>query len=452
MSGVPLDFNDHRSTHRDARKRVRTNGSAPAEDVPQDKSAASDPFLRTDEGNLKPLLANALAAFRSAPEWKGVLAYDEFSLNIVSQRPAPWQKSRDVGQNWGEYEATLSTEWLQRYGISITTPTTEEAIRAVAKENKFHPIKDYLNGLAWDGSPRLDTWLTKYLGAADSPFIRAVGPAWLISGCARIFEPGCQADYCLLLQGKQGSKKSSALRILARKDAYFTDHVSDIGSKDSKIELRKWIIELSELAPMRRGENEKHKNFLTCRVDKFRPPYGRLTESFERICIFAASVNDDTPFTDPTGSRRYWPVSTEAIDLQELERDCDQLWAEAHARYRKGEIWWLSDELNKLAAQEQEERYAPGLWDDEILPWLESPVQRQERDGAHGELLPVHPFDSAPGQVTVGDVLVHCIGKPTGHRNQSDWNSVARFLQHIGWKRQQLRVGAVRKWFYVRPE
>jgi predicted P-loop ATPase len=400
----------------------------------------------------KSLLANALALLRESPEWAGVLAYNEFTLYVTTKKPAPWQKV--PGGNWSDYDDTRTTEWLQRHEVPIAnTALTAEAVQCVAKDNSFHPVRDYFNGLTWDQAPRLTDWLSKYLGAFDSEFLRAIGPRWMISGVARIFEPGCQADHVLLLEGPQGIRKSSALQTLAGAN-WFTDHISDLGSKDSRIELHgKLIIEFSELAAARRGETERNKAFLTAREDNFRMPYARRSEAVPRSCVFAATTNDATPFVDATGNRRFWPVRCGSIDVAGLKADRDQLWAEAVARYRAGEPWWLdTDALNQFARNEQDERFDPGVWDDVILGWVENPTQRETRDGFHGDLLPITPFDSEPGKVTITDVLLHCVGKDLDRLTQPDRNQVQRCLTHAGWTRKQIRSGPKRgKWFYIRP-
>jgi hypothetical protein len=403
--------------------------------------------LTAKDGSAKCLLANAITVLRESPEWQGVLAFNEFSLYVTTQKPAPWQKQ--AGANWTDYDDSRTTEWLQHHGVLVHTPVTAEAVQTVAKDNTFHPVRDYLSRLSWDRTPRLDHWLTTYLGAQDSPFIRAAGPRWMISAVARIFKPGCQADHTLLLEGTQGIRKSTALQTLAG-DEWFTDHISDLGSKDSRIELHgKWIIEFSELAAVRRGEVEKVKAFLTARVDHFRMPYGRRSEAVPRSCVFAASVNDATPFTDPTGSRRFWPVRCGTIRIEALRADRGQLWAEAYERYRTGEVWWLdSDELNEAARLEQDERYQPGVWDDEILDWLENPQARAVDRTQDGDIISL-PFDSSVGRVTIPDILIHVIRKPIDRWDQKDANQVSRCLTHAGWERKQVRVGNTRKWFYV---
>jgi predicted P-loop ATPase len=403
----------------------------------------------TKDGNTRSLLTNAIALLRESPEWTGVLAYDDFTLYVTTKNPAPWQESG--GRNWTDYDDSRATEWLQRHDVMVPTPVTAEAVQTVAKENRFHPVHDYLNGLHWDQISRLDNWLCEYLGVPPSPFVTAVGARWMISAVARVFKPGCQADYTLVLEGPQGIRKSTALQTLAGDD-WFTDHISDLGSKDSRIELHgKWIIEFSELATVRRGELERVKAFLTARIDHFRMPYGRRSEAVPRSCVFAASVNDETPFTDSTGNRRFWPVRCGTIDIGALQRDRDQLWAEAYHRFKAGQAWWLdTNALNEFATLEQDERYDEGIWDSVILDWIDEPTQRLDRGQSIS--VPIEPFDSDGTRVTVTDILVHAIGKPLDRLTQGDRLQVVRCLAHAGWKRKQDGSGSKRgKWFYVRP-
>ena len=404
-------------------------------------------LLAGKDGQTRSGLANAIALLRKSPEWDGVLGYNEFSLYVASRKPAPWQKAAG---NWTDFDDSRTTEWFAWNDVHVRTQVTAEAVHTVAKEHPFHPVRDYLNSVIWDGEPRIDQWLSHYLGCEDTPFARAIGQRWLISAVARIFRPGCQADYVLLLEGPQGIRKSTALQTLAGDD-WFTDHISDLGSKDSRIELHgKWIVEFSELATVRRGELDKVKAFLTARIDHFRMPYGRRGEAIPRSCVFAGTVNDQTPFTDPTGNRRFWPVRCGAVDIDALLHDRDLLWAEAYDRFKAGQAWWLETaELNQAATAEQDERYDPGVWDDVILDWVENPKQSYDR--AERTPIPLEPFDSEPGRVTVTDILLHAIRKPLDHLTHSDRNQVVRCLSHAGWKRKQIRLDSgQRKWFYVR--
>lgn len=411
-------------------------------------------YRQTRGAPLQPerLLANAMTALRHAPEWDSVFAFNEFSQKVVTHRPTPWEKQ--VGSRWADADDSLATEWLQREaGIFVGSNTVAEAVQTVARENGFHPVRNYLNSLVWDKVSRIGTWLIDYMGCTDSQFIRAVGSLWLISAIARVFQPGCQADHVLLLEGPQGIRKSSALRALVG-DEWFADHIADLGSKDSRLDLLgKWVIEMSELVSMRRAEIEKVKAFLTARTDHFRPPYGRRAVDVPRQNIFAASTNEEQPFVDSSGNRRFWPVRCGQIDADGIRRNRDQLWAEANYRFKQGEVWWLDTaELNLLAQQEQDERYEPGVWDDLILDWVEDP--RERKDLSNGVTISVIPWDgSEPGKVTITDILIHAIGKDKDRLTQADRNQVARCLTHDGWRLKQDRRGSTRgKWYYITSE
>jgi hypothetical protein len=172
----------------------------------------SKPMLSNMEGRILPVLANAIAAFRHAPEWGGVLAFNEFGLGTVVLKPAPW--GIVPKGEWTDHEDRLAAEWLQRQGILVSVDVAGQAVQTVARDHLFHPVRTYLDNLRWDGIERLDRWLTIFLGADDTDYCRAVGSRWLISAVARIFRPGAKADCCLILEGPQGIRKSTALRPL----------------------------------------------------------------------------------------------------------------------------------------------------------------------------------------------------------------------------------------------
>jgi predicted P-loop ATPase len=401
-------------------------------------------MLCNDKGAPRPLLANVITALRCSP-WTGVLAFNEFSLYVVTKKACPFEK--EVGSDWTDADDVLATDWMQHAGISVRENIVSAAVQVVAKENSFHPVRDYLNGLVWDQKPRIDGWLVDYLGCPDTPYVRAVGKCWLISGVARIYRPGCQVDHTLMLQGPQGIKKSTALRTLAG-DEWFTDHISDLQNKDSRLELRgKWIVEFAEMDRLRRAEAERIKSFLTTRVDSFRPPYGRRIESFPRESIFAASTNEDTPFTDPTGNRRFWPVECGEIDVDAIECSRDQLWAEARFEFERGTGWWLETKgLIDAATEEQESRYDAGVWSDAIALWVDNPKPRYGQDG-----VPLGPMSSTRDQVTITDVLVHGIGKPIDRLTQADKNQVGAVFASWRWRRRRIGERDQREYFYVRP-
>jgi len=397
---------------------------------------------QTDSGKPQSNLKNAIKLLRYHPAWNApeVLYYDEFSLQICTRNTPPWPKTPGP---WTDTDDIRAADWMQSLGVIVTPNTARDAVEAVARETTVHPVRQFLEALKWDGTPRVDKWLQNYLGAQDNPLNSAMGKAWLVSAVARIFRPGCQSDHCLSLEGPQGVGKSTALRTLCG-DKWFSDHVSDLASKDSRIELLgKWVIELSELGPVRRSDNERVKSFLTARFDFYRPPYGRRACQVPRQCVFAASFNDSAPFTDPTGNRRFWPVTCGRISLKKLERDRAQLWAEAYALFLAGAIWYLDTaELNKAVAEEQANRTQGDAWDSVVLDWCANPQTKTVTDV---------PLLSKAGQVTVTEILTHAIGKTVDKWDRTDEMRVSHILVKSGWSKKRIRINPREqgRYFYV---
>jgi|HubBroStandDraft_6_1064221.scaffolds.fasta_scaffold116307_1 predicted P-loop ATPase len=374
-------------------------------------------------------VANAIIALRHAPEWNGVLAFDQSAYGVVARLKPPFEKCLDAPFKWADHHDIQTAAWLQHQGISVNNIIAGQALQTVAMEHPFHPIRDYLNSLKWDGARRIDGWLTRYLGVEPSEYVSAIGPRFLIGAVARIFHPGGKNDTCPILEGEQGKLKSTAVRTLAG-DAFFSDDISELGSKDSVLQTRGvWIIELSELDSMSRADISRVKGFMTRQVDRIRPPYGRRVIDAPRECVFIGTTNRDVYLKDETGGRRFWPVRVGKIDIDSLGRDRDQLWAEAGMRFNAGESWWLdTKELSDLAAQEVQSRYEGDPWDEPIKKWIE------DRD-----------------DVSIPDVLEMCLAKPKGTWNQADQNRVARCLIAADWKRFRRREGGMNVWKY-RPK
>lgn len=409
--------------------RIDTRSGRRAAAAPKSSAESwRDLLLLNLNGTVKPVLANAITALRGAPEWAGVLAYNEFAHFTVLQKPPPWMKSEAaLPLDWCPNDDILATEWLHHQGIFVSVETTGQAVESVARERPFHPVRTYLKQLVWDGTARLQSWLADYLGVDPSPYAAAVGSRWMISAVVRVFEPGCKADCCLILEGEQGIRKSTALRALAQ--PWFTDEIADLGSKDAALQTRGvWVIEIAELDSMSRSDVGKIKAFMSRATDRFRPPYGKRPIESPRQCVFAGSVNHGTYLRDETGGRRFWPAECKApaIDVEALSEARDQLWAEATALYFDGKPWWLdSVELNRKAAEEQAERYEGDPWDELILAWA---ANRES--------------------VSIADVLGICLEKKKDMWTQWDRNRVARCLRANGWQRFNARSGGSREWRY----
>jgi predicted P-loop ATPase/phage/plasmid primase-like uncharacterized protein len=428
-----IDFNDVLQRNGDQAVRDLIAGAQVAD---TSSSAWRHGLLLNDEGEPRPILANAMHALRRAPEWDGVLWHDGFATVTVAREVPPWAAgSKDwTDTPWSDRDDYLVAEWLQRQEIMVPASVAGQAVETVARDRLFHPVREYLDGLVWDGLPRLDTWLVTYLGAVDTLYIRAIGARWLISAVARIYVPGCQADCALILEGPQGIRKSSALAVLAR--PWFTDRLSDLGSKDAAMETRGvWIIELAELDTMSRAEVGTIKAFMSRRQDRFRPPYGKRLVDLPRQCVFAGSINPEGGYLkDATGGRRFWPVVCGTIDLDALEHDRDQLWAEARDCFQRHEPWWLETrDLEALAAEQQAERYQGDAWDDPIRVYLDHETEWMEN--GYGEQRPFRRPRAEPlSDVSVAEVLEQALRIERGRWSQTDQNRVVRCLVSMGFK------------------
>ena len=395
-----------------------------------------DNLLKTEKGKLRPLYENAVTLFRENAEWEGVLGLNIFNHRLVNRRPVPGSFSKDPNPSyWTDHETLLAMGWLQRQGCFINSSSrVHEAITTVAHDpvNEFHPVRDYLRECRqkWDGQERLPYWLHMIFGAPDDEITRAFARCWLISAAARVMHSGIKADHVLALLGIQGTRKSSAIEILARDTEWYATVNCDLQGKDARLALHgKWIIELAELASVRKSQREQVKTFLSERIDHFRPPYGRVAEDFPRSCVFIATTNDYEFLNDPTGGRRFWPVECSKIDLDMLREIREQLWGEALAHYEQGEPWWLTDEEEKLARELQADHYEPGPRFEIIRDYVER----------------------GHGRVTIREIWETVLGIPRDRVSQRDMNEIADALKYLGWRRKQIRDKGKVQWWYVSP-
>jgi putative DNA primase/helicase len=324
---------------------------------------------------MKNTLGGVISALTHLPEWAGVLALDELEQRIVFRRGPPFEGG--AGRPLCDRDLDGIRYWFEEaHGVVLRKANVVDAVRIVASRSAFHPVRDYLRGLSWDGAPRASRWLEDFAAVvpkspAHADLVRTMAAKWLIGAVARAMRPGCKVDTMLILEGAQGIGKSRALRALAG-ERFFCDSAIDFGSKDAFQTIQGvWIYELAELDALLRRETSVVKAFLSRPSDRFRPPYGRMTEHVERSVVFAGTVNHGGYLRDPTGNRRFWVVRCEGpIDVAGLAALRDQLWAEAVQRYRAGESWHLSDADEALLGEEHEERREIDPWEETFAAWV----------------------------------------------------------------------------------
>lgn len=304
----------------------------------------------------------------------GLVRLNEMKGRFVVSAPRPWGDA--PSPYWTDADTTNLRAYVERrYGLTASKEHASDAIHTHALRNRFHPLRDWLESLAWDGVKRLDRWLIRYCGAVDTPYVREVARRFLISAVARIMRPGCKADCMLLLEGRQGVGKSLTVRTLAGDD-YYSDAVPNMDDSRHVGETVAgvWLLEFSEIVGLRRHEADAVKAFLSRSEDAFRPAYGRESVVVPRQFVTVGTVNRDgegTYLRDETGGRRFWPVTATACDIDALTTDRSQLWAEAVAGFRAGESWWIEDDaMRATAAEEVKARTVKNPWLDHVVGYL----------------------------------------------------------------------------------
>ena len=332
---------------------------------------------------------------------RDVVGFNEFSSELILLRPLPVSTQKHVvaergtPRPWADTDTTALQAFIQSEMIpGIGRDKVEAAIALHAQRNgRFHPVRDYLQGLIWDQHPRLRGLLANYFGVSEKgqpeDYISEVGLRWMVSAVARIIVPGCQVDHLLVLEGpNQGEGKSTALRILAGDDNFSDSLPHDLSHKDAKDHTRgKWIIELPELTQFKRNEIETLKAFITRREEIFRPSYGRYEIRSPRQCVFAGTTNESEYLVDVTGNRRFWGVAIGEINLDALKQDRDQLWAEATHLHRAGERWYLDKRFEQIAATEAAKRMSTDPWAVSIIALIENEYSLNGDELTPGEIL-----------------------------------------------------------------
>ncbi|MCL6100994.1 MAG: virulence-associated E family protein, partial [Bacteroidetes bacterium] len=318
-------------------------------------------FVDVDKkGNYKNTIDNMLIVLDNDPYLKKKLALNKFEQREVALGDLPWRKLGQKDFYLCDKDDSGIRHYLEKTYDLTGIQKVQDAVALTVHKNAFHPVKDYLSSLAWDGELRIETMLIDYLGAEDSDYVRAVTRKILVAAVARIFRPGCKFDYVLVLVGKQGKGKSTIIKKLGGN--WYSDSFTTVQGKEAFEQIQGvWLLEMAELAGLKKAEMETIKHFISKCEDRYRVAYGRRIENFPRQCVFFASTNDKDFLRDPTGNRRFWPVDIDETTpikniFEELDHyEVDQIWAEAVKLFNAGETLYLSAELEQLAFAKQTE-------------------------------------------------------------------------------------------------
>jgi hypothetical protein len=376
-------------------------------------------LIADKNGGPVPNMTNIKRVLCSEEGWRGTFAKSLFDDAVWLRRPDSRQLTDD--------DVLKVMEIMQSDLFpSIGVETVRHGVQAAAAGNTFHPVREYLESLQWDGVGRAAALFTIYFPCAseDPQYLRAVGEKFLIGAVARVMQPGCKVDTMPVIAGSQGQKKSSGLAALVG-DQWYGNDMPDMTQKDAKEWLRgKWMAEIGELSAMRGKDIEHIKNFLSTTSDSYRKSYGHVTQTYPRQTVFAGTVNGNEYLSDETGNRRFWPlqmIEGALVDVEGLARDRGQLWAEALHMYYSSTAWWFDEGESATLSAQQAAARSVDIDETRVVEWL----REQE------------------GPVTAGGVAARLFADAPGNKSLS--MRVARYLQAAGW-RPVRRVSGTKQW------
>jgi len=408
------------------------------EQVMREARKARDPdpgALRLDvdtDGRPRRTPSNAERVLMHDPAFDGA-----FRLNLLSDR-VEWNGIPLTD----EHVTEIGIQIDRQYQLVLDEKPLGRVIRLVSKAHAYHPVRDYLNGLEWDGVQRLATLLGDYFHAEPpegeravlgvSPLLEALGRRWMVSAVARAMQPGCKVDTVLILQGAQGQRKSSAFEALG--GAWFRNTKLEIDSKDVYQQVAGvWIYEIQEIDGMlTRKHAADLKSFVSSKVDSYRRPYAEHLHDQPRSMVFAGTTNQKKILLDPTGSRRFWPVSIRegaVVEYDRLVADRDQLWAEAVELYRMGVPWHLTADEDAALDGASEEYRTTDLWEEHVARILEDDPEMRA------------------GGFTTTDML-HKMQIPIERQGDVTTERIQRILQAAGYRTQRVRRGDLRPYVW----
>jgi len=404
--------------------------------------------LQMDERrkNFLPSPYNFGLIVRNDPALKGCARRDLFRGRDVVARDLPW-RPMDLDPYWTNSDDNGLIDYVsEHYSLTGKTALLDANDLAISQDC-YHPVRDYLNTVIWDGTPRLDTLLIDYLGAKDTELTRAMTRKHFTAAVARVMRPGSKYDYVLTLIGPEGIGKSSLIRTMGRGE-WFDDSLTSIEGKDGMEQIRgKWLVEMGELTNYKKSTSEAYKAFISKQEDSYRPAYGRKTETYPRQCVFFATTNERAFLKGDTGNRRFWTVECGVeAPLQDvwddLKDNVDQLWAEAVYYWRQHEPLYLDSRMTAMAKRLQEEhneviaddragmieafirKELPTTWDSM------TPKQRQDWFKTASEMDSSEPR-MARRRICAVELLVECFGQQLDERTRYRTKEINQILQQL---------------------
>lgn len=420
-----------------AKAKQKVNESLFENEITEEPSPWHQSLDKNDKGRLRATFHNVVTILENSVS-SALLKRNLFSNEDFFGVDTPWGMAAGQKRSSGSEDALQVKKWLiEAYDLEASVALIEEALLFITTQNEFHPVKEFIEALQWDGIPRVENAFKTYLGARmPEPYLSNVSRKFFLAMIRRIYEPGCKFDHLPVLEGAQGIGKSSFGKILVGKE-WFMDGLPDLSDKDAALNLQGiWLVEMSELSSLYRSQLEQAKAFITRETDKVRPPYGKRRIDLPRQCVFLGTTNSQDYLTDPTGNRRYWPVFVEGCDFEALERDRLQLLAEAKFIYDFArEPLYLQGKAKGQAVQIQELRRIETEGDSmesRFLKWLSMP--EKERGMPIDKIALEDLFDVGPFSVF--------------QKTQSNRIWAASVLRKAGYSREHTREG--KRWCAVK--
>lgn len=396
-------------------------------------------------GAVEDTLNNAVLVMQNDIKLAGFGGMDTFANMPVKTGSLPWWKYDPKETAWTDSDLAELSLYLERYYGIVNRQNIKTARTAVWGRNAFHPIRDYLKSLEWDGKPRLDTLLVDYLGAQDNAYVRAVTRKFFVAAVARILNPGTQFDEILTLEGPQGCGKSQFIRRIAGDD-WVNDSLQTFTGKEAYEALQgSWFVEVAELAANRRADVNQSKHFISKQSDRFRKAYAELTGNYKRQCVFVGTTNQADFLRDMTGNRRWWIVSVDGSGPKDIWKDLaterDQIFAEARHFFEAGEPIHLDKEITKLAEVVQEEYRYKSVREDQIAEFLEMELPEGWKNmelAARQMWLETHDKEGVEKRerVCLLEIWQEVLGGTKGYFPNADQREITDIIMKLGWIRE----------------